>query len=122
MSFIHGRLALTAFIYVLIISLWGFWRFFRKQGVSPAYWGALAVGEVLLLAQALLGGYLWIIGLRPGRDIHLLYGVIVPIMIPGAYLYTKGRDGRPEILIYAAATIIDVGLLMRAIVTAVPGV
>jgi len=121
MSFIHGRLALTAFTYFLILSLWGFWRFFRKQGVSPAYWGALAVGEILLLAQALLGGYLWITGLQPARDIHILYGVIVPIMIPGAYLYTKGRDGRPEVLIYAAATIIAVALLMRAIVTAVPG-
>lgn len=118
---LHARLANTAMLYFLIVSLWGFVRFFRKQGLDSSFWGALAIAELLVVAQALLGGYLWVAGLRPARTIHLLYGLIVPIMIPGAYVYTKGRDGRPEVLVYGTATLITVGLLLRAIVTGLPG-
>lgn len=116
-SDIHARLGNTALLYFLIVSLWGFFRFFRKQGVDSAYWGMLAIAELLVLAQAGLGIYLWIVGLRPARTIHVLYGILVPLLIPGSYLYTKGRDGRPEILIYASATIITLGLIIRTIYT-----
>ncbi len=117
-SEIHARLANTALYYFLVISVWAFLRFFRKQGLDSSYWGALVIGEILLIVQSLLGGYLWVIGLRPARTIHLLYGLLVPTLIPGAYAYTKGRSDRPEMLIYAAATIITVGLIIRAIFTA----
>ncbi|MBI3159489.1 MAG: hypothetical protein HYZ26_07810 [Chloroflexi bacterium] len=113
-SFLHARLANTAGLYFLLIALWGFWRFFRKQGIDPAYRGALLVGELLVIFQALLGGYLWIAGLRPARVIHLLYGILIPAVIPIAFTYTKGREGRAEILIHATALLIGVGLVMRA--------
>jgi hypothetical protein len=80
----------------------------------------LAIAEILVVAQALLGGYLWIVGLRPGRTLHLLYGILVLLMIPGAYIYTRGRDDRPEVMIYGMVTIVAVGLIMRAMVTGVP--
>jgi hypothetical protein len=113
---IHARLANTAILYFLIISIWGWVRFFRKQGVDSTYWGMLAIAEILVVAQALLGSYLWIVGLRPGRTLHLL----VLLMIPGAYIYTRGRDDRPEVMIYGMVTIVAVGLIMRAMVTGVP--
>ena len=117
LSEIHARLAGTSLMYLLVVSVWAFWRFFRKQGVDASYWGMLAIAEILLFAQAGLGGYLWLIGLRPARTIHLLYGFLIPALIPGAYFYTKGRTGRAEILIYATTTIIIVGLLVRATFT-----
>lgn len=116
---IHSRLGITALYYFLIISVWGYYRFFRKQGIDSAYWGMLAIAEVLLLAEVLLGGYLWIAGMRPARDyLHVLYGAIIPIMIPGAYFYTRGRGQRAEILVYSTAAIITCGLILRAIYTA----
>ena len=118
LSEIHARLGNTALLYFLVVSLWGFYRFFRKQGVDSTYWGMLVIAELLIVAQGLLGGYLWLAGFRPARTVHLLYGIITPIMIPGSYVYTKGRDGRPEILVYGTATIIAVGLVMRAVFTA----
>jgi heme A synthase len=114
---IHARLANTAILYFLIVSIWGWVRYFRKQDIDSTYWGMLAIAEILVLAQALLGGYLWIAGLRPGRTLHLLYGTIVLLMIPGAYIYTRGRDERPEVMIYSMVTIVAVGLIMRAMVT-----
>ena len=115
---IHARFANTSLLYILAVSVWGYFRFFRRQGVSSAYWGALVIAELIVVAEALLGGYLWINGLRPARSIHVLYGALIPLLIPGAYLYTKGRGAQSEILIYGTAAIITVGLILRASYTA----
>lgn len=117
LSEIHARLGNTALLYMLLVSLWGFYRFFRQKGINSTYWGMLAIAELLMIAQAGLGIYLWVEGLRPARSIHVLYGLLIPAMIPGAYFYTKGRDGRPEVLVYGTVTIITVGLIFRAIFT-----
>jgi len=114
---LHAALSNTAFLYFLAISIWGFWRFFRRQGVDSSYWGTLVIAEILILAQAALGAYMWFLGLRPARGVHLLYGILVLMMIPGAYVYTRGRDARRDILAYGTATIIAVGLIIRATFT-----
>lgn len=116
---IHERIAITALYYFLIIALWGYYRFFRKQAIDSSYWGALVIAELLVIAEALLGGYLWISGLRPARGwLHILYGSLIPAMIPLAYAYTRGRAQRSEILVYGTVTIITAGLILRAIYTA----
>ena len=90
---IHARLANTALLYFLIVSLWGFLSFFRRRGIDGAYWGMLVIAELLVIVQAGLGIYLWIVGRAPARAVHFLYGFLIPVMIPGAYFYTRGRDG-----------------------------
>jgi hypothetical protein len=115
---IHARLANAALLYFIAVSLWGYWLFFRKQGISSSYWGALAIGEILLLLQSGLGLYLYLSSLRPDRWVHILYGVVSLLVIPGVYLYTRGRDDRPEGLIYATMILITAGLILRAITTA----
>ena len=119
-TFIHERLAITSLYFFLIISVWGYYRFFRKQGLSSAYWGVLVIGEVLILIEVAIGGYLWLSGVRPARDaLHIIYGAVIPIMIPGAYFYTRGRGERAEIMVYSTAAIIACGLILRAIDTAI---
>lgn len=120
LSEFHALLGNNAMLYFLGISLWGYYRFFRGQKIDSSYWGALAIGEILLLVQGLIGAYIWFAVARPWRPIHILYGFVALIMIPGAFAYTKGRDGRPEILIYGTATLIGVGLLLRGIFTGLP--
>jgi hypothetical protein len=92
----------------------GILAFFRKQGPDASYFGALVIGEILILVQGGLGAYLWLSGLRPDRTIHILYGVISVLAIPGAYLYTKGGEERRSTLIYAAVLAFLVGILFRA--------
>ena len=124
LSDIHASLANSILFYFVALAAWGSWRFLRKQGVSSADWGGLAIAEVLLVLQALLGVYLLIAGFRPARSIHGLYGVVALLAIPGMYMYTKGRTDRPEMLMYAVVTLITVGLALRAIFTgevALPG-
>jgi len=115
---IHGRLGNTAMYYVLILGVWGLWRYFRKQGLNSNYWGALVIGEILILLQGALGAYLFVIGARPGRSIHILYGIVSAIVIPGIYAYTRGDEDRRPMLIYGIALLILVALILRAVPTA----
>lgn len=116
---IHSRLANTAMFYIIILAAWGFWRYFRRQGMDSSYWGALVIGEVLLVLQAGLGAYLWLSGTGQlgGRSIHILYGVISVLVIPGAYLYTHGDEQRRALLIYGVGLLFLIGIVLRAIST-----
>ena len=117
---LHGWLGQTSLYYFFILSIWGYFRFFRKQGIDSNYWGAMMIGEVLLIVQVLLG--LWLFfgkGVAPARSIHLLYGFLTPVLIPAVYSYTKGREDRPESLAYATALLITAALAFRAFSTAI---
>ena len=115
---IHARLGNTALYYAIILALWGLWRVIRKQGVDSNYWGALLIGEILIILQGALGAYLWLSGARPGRSIHILYGIVAAITIPAIYAYTKGNQDRRVMLIYGVALLAVVGIIIRAIMTA----
>ena len=55
MVMIHDGLANTVLLYVLVMGIWGLWRFFRKQGVDSSFWGALVIAEILILVQGGIG-------------------------------------------------------------------
>ncbi len=114
---IHARLANTSMYFLMIMALWGLWRYLRKQGVDSSYWGALVIGEILIIGQGSLGAYMWITGLRPERTLHLLYGIASALVIPGIFVYTRGGDKRREMLIYGVGLLFLVGLVIRAITT-----
>ena len=114
---IHARLAYTTLYFVIIVGVWGLWRVFRRQGLDGSFWGTLVIGELLILAQTLLGGYLYLTGERPMRSIHLLYGFVSLLVVPGVFVYTRGGDKRREILIYALSLIFTAALVFRAITT-----
>ena len=118
LSDVHGRMATTAVLFILFMAAWGLWRFFRKQGADSNYWGALIIGELLILVQGGLGATLWLRGEYPERGIHFLYGVAAALVIPGVWAFTKGRQERREMLIYGLMLLFLVGLLLRAMGTA----
>ncbi len=115
---IHGRLANTALIYFGILALWGVWRALRKQSIDSSYWGALVIAEILVIVQGLLGAILYFSGERPGRWVHILYGVVSVLVIPGLYGYTRGESERRVMVIYAITLLISVGVILRAMGTA----
>jgi heme A synthase len=105
-TIVHDRLANTALLFCLFMTVWGFWRFFRKNGMNSSYWGAAIIAEFLLLLQGGIGFYLWIAGLRPDRGwVHILYGISLVLAVPLVYTFTRGRQDRPEMLLYAVALI-----------------
>jgi hypothetical protein len=121
MSFveIHRGLANAAMFYCIIMAVWGFISFFRKQGVSSGYFGAVVVAEILFAVQGVIGLILWfgVSTFRPGW-VHWLYGIVLLMGAPVVYAYTKGKHERPEMLLYAVAFLILIAITLRAMVTA----
>ena len=126
MSFLlvmHARLLFTILLFFGALAIWGFVGFLRDQALSGGYRGALVIGELLLIAQFLIGVALWIGGQHAYREgIHILYGVVAIITLPGTFAYTRGRDSRYEQLIYAVVCLFLCGIALRALETGrVPG-
>lgn len=119
LTFLHDRIATAAFLFALICGLWGIANYVRGQGVSANYWGAVVVGEVLMIVQGIIGLLLYLQGHLPvaGSFIHILYGVLAVMAWPAAYAYTQGKDSRRESLIYGLVGIFLVGATVRGIIT-----
>ncbi len=117
MILIHSRTAIAAVLFAFALGVWALWSFLRGQGVSPSYWGAVVIGELLMLAQGFLGILLVLGGARPADWLHLLYGVLVALSWPGVYIYTHARGDRREAGLYALVSFFVFGLAIRAIMT-----
>lgn len=116
---IHSRLGNTALFYTILMAAWGLWRYFRKQNVDGSYFGALVIAEVLFIVQGLLGLTMWISGVGVlGGAMHILYGVITLLTVPGIYLFTHGENTRQVMLIYSLGFIFLVGIVLRSMATA----
>lgn len=116
---VHARLANTTMIYCVIMAIWGLWRFFRRQGLSGGYLGAVVIAEILFVIQGLLGLILWFgtTGIRP-EYVHWIYGIVLVLGAPVVFAYTKGKQERPEMLLYAVAFVILIFITLRARLTA----
>lgn len=118
----HDRLANTAVLYVSIMALWSFWRFFRKQKMDSNYSGALAIAEFLIIVQSVLG---LIIALTGGYTrlerppMHLIYGAVSLLTIPALFLYTRANDRYQVMLVYAISLIFLAFIIWRLMVTGV---
>jgi heme A synthase len=117
LQLIHGRLALTILLYTFAMGAWAALIFFRNRGIESSYWGALVIGEVVMLAQGVLGLVMVIVGLHPADILHFLYGVLVAFSWPGTYIYTHARQGRAEAGIYSIVSFFIFGLAIRALMT-----
>ena len=120
---IHGALSNTAWLFFLIIGLWGLARAIRGQSVNGNYLGAAFVGQLIFVAQTILGVLLWIGGAsaniqRP--EIHLLYGVFALVFLPFIYLSVlRGDDTNRAQWVLAFTTLFLFGIALRGISTAV---
>ena len=111
---LHDGLANTATLYTLILAGWGFWRYARGKGVDGSFLGAVVVGELLLIVQALAGVLLLGGGAQVDRGVHILYGVTALLSFPALYAFTRGRDSRREMLLWALLALFVFGVTIRA--------
>ena len=118
LAVLHARLLVTILLFFGALSIWGFISYLRGHSISGSYKGALAIGELLMLAEFVLGVLLLISGAQPYRlSIHILYGIVAIIGLPGAFAYTRGRDDRWELLIYVVVCLFLCGIALRALTT-----
>jgi hypothetical protein len=117
---IHAGLSNACIIFSLIIAGYAFLRYFQQQGVDGGFLGVVAVGELLYIAQVIVGVLLSFSGVpQPARLwVHVLYGITLVITLPAAYAFTRGRDSRREVMVYALAALFLAGVSLRAVATA----
>ena len=116
---IHISIATAVILFNTFLGVWGMISFFRgAQRIDGNYWGALALSPIVGLIQLALG--LVLIGLGLGsqvRFVHYLYGSLVIIAVPATFAFTRGRDDRGAILIYAALTLLTAAFGLRGVTT-----
>lgn len=117
---LHRALSNTIWMFYLFMGVWGVYRAIRRQPVSGSYFGAIAVIQIVLIVQALMGGALYLSGLRPERElIHYLYGAFGVVFLPGLFAYLKGDDSNSAQWLFALASLFMFGVIRRIIETAV---
>lgn len=114
----HANLLFTIVFFFLIIGGWGVINHIRRRDTTSGYHSALAIGELLLVAEFIIGVLLFATGLRAYRmEIHIIYGVVAVVAIPAVYLYLRGRGGRWDQLIYAMTCLFLSAIALRALET-----
>ncbi len=115
---IHTRLSSTATLFTAALALWALFLRFRSKPLDGNWLGAAVIGEVVLLAQSLLGLYLYLQGdgaALPRPFLHILYGIVSIITLPAAYGYFNTlEDENVKTLAMAAACIFLWGIILRA--------
>ena len=112
---VYPRLLNTATLFTLALSVWGFLRFFRGEGVDGSYLGAVVIGEVSIVVQAFLGALYFVNGAPLDNPaMYLLYQICLLISFPAFYAYLQGRDSRREMLLWALMAFFVFGLTIRA--------
>ncbi len=104
---IHASIATSVILFNIVLGVWGFLKYLRGQGMDGNFWGAIWLSPVLGLIQVVVGLILVFMGLGVGvRAVHYLYGSLVVLSVPAAFAFTKGRDDRGAVLIYAATLLL----------------
>lgn len=116
---IHARLADSATLFVAILGLWALFLRLRGRPLDASWLGAAVVGELLLVAQGLLGVYLYYIvglgGALPRPFMHILYGIVSVLTLPAAHSYFGNlEDEKVKTLAMAAACFFLWGIVLRA--------
>lgn len=116
---IHNRLWVTILLFSFVMALWGFLGFFRKQKVDSSYFGAVAIAEILYLIQVGIGVFLLVTGSgaleRP--QVHIIYGVVVVLVLPAVFIYTRAGDSPRTLIIYAVAFLFLIAIAFRSMLT-----
>jgi len=116
---IHARLADSATIFVAVLGIWALLLRFRSRPLDTNWFGAAMIGELLLVAQGLLGVYLYYVAgvgaALPRPFMHILYGIVAVLTLPAAHSYfSQLEDEKVKSLAMAAACFFLWGIVLRA--------
>lgn len=89
----------------------------RTATVTRALRALLYVTAGLGAVQALVGGLIFLTGLRPQDGLHFVYGGIVLLAIPVAYAYSDQKRVRRDLIITVIAVVAVIGAAVRALMT-----
>jgi hypothetical protein len=113
MQAIHSVAALPIAIVVLAIGIWGAVRAIQRQPLAGVFVTLTTLLQIIVIAQTLIGGYLWLAeGRVPlGGVAHIALGVVAALLLGGVSAWLR-RDRSPR-----AQAIMAVAVITLAVVT-----
>jgi len=121
MAELHGVLSRAIVMFTAVAGIYGLYLYFRKQTVTPNYWGIIVVGNLLTLGQGAIGLVMALSGAQTREWVHIVYGITAALWIPIINLlnqqFNKGEHNVRETLIVALVSLFQVGVALRAIGT-----
>src|SRR5215510_871248 len=116
---LHAVLSRAIVLFAAIAGAYGLVQYFRKQPITPSYWGIIVVGNLTTLGQAVIGLLLAFSGAQSREWTHILYGITAALWIPIISFvnsqFNKGEHNVRETLIVALVSLFQMGVGIRAI-------
>ena len=103
--------AVAMFVLGMIIGL------LRHGDVKPYYRRAVYIVAGVMLLQALLGLAMYLMGIRPYEDVHLIYGLGAVLALPFFIFVEVTAKKRPAMGSYMWGFAVLAGILIRGIMT-----
>lgn len=102
-------------------AIWGGVLLARRQPVDRVLRGLLVGTVAVGVLQGVVGGILFLSGLRPPGGslsfLHYVYGAIVIVAVPIAFTYTENKSARRDMIIFIIAAVIVIAAAARAFMT-----
>jgi hypothetical protein len=105
----------------LLLFGWALVSFIRNKPPGEWFWRLLAVVQVVLGVQIVVGGTLFLLGYRPSPNgpvwLHYVYGGLFPAgVLIAAHRYARRYEGISW-MIFGVAALVNFGLTFRALQT-----
>lgn len=87
---VHGLLGRSFLFFSALITLWALLQTVRGREIGGDFWGAVAIGEGLIVLQTIVGIILVLQHRMPARPIHFVYGGVALLLWPAVFAFTRG--------------------------------
>ncbi len=121
-SDIHRGLARTGILFFIALGVWALWFRFRSRPLDGSWYGAAAIGELLMIVEFFLGWILYSQGLGENLArafVHILYAIVSIITLPAAYLYlSRMKNENIKTILFAIVCFFLMEVVIRTRVVA----
>ena len=117
LAVLHAGLARALVLYLAFVGVWGLRAWQQRSGISPSYRGALVIAWLTAVVQGAFGILMWVTGIAPRDELHILYGFALAAALPLGYAYSRNRAPREQSLVTALVALFSAGLAIRGITT-----
>ena len=118
LSNIHRGLAQSGILFFIALGLWALWLRIRSRPLDGSWYGAAVLGEMLMIAEFLLGWVLYGQGMGGNLSrgfVHILYATVAVITLPAAYLYMgRLKDENVKTILFAIVCFFLMEVIIRA--------
>ncbi len=100
-----------------LLALWSIFSLIRNRDPHPWFWSLLAILQVVIGVQFIVGGILFLDGRRTDSWRHYFYGAFFPaVVLFFAHRWARGAKAGPW-LVFGVAGFVCFGLTLMALFT-----